>query len=115
MVKCGKIGCQICNFVEGENFTDSFGKRKYVINYESDCDSKGVVYLIKCKRCGKQYIGGTINTFRTHFNNHKSSLVSDLEVKIIDKTNTRDPMTRDSFWVYKLKTFLPYGLNLWDF
>ena len=75
MVKCGKIRCQICNFVEeGENFTDSLGKRKYVINYEFDCDSNGVVYLIKCKRCGRQYIGSTFNTFRTRFNKHKSSL-----------------------------------------
>ena len=75
MVKCGKTRCQICNFVEeGESFTDSLGNRKYVINYEFDCDSNGVVYLIKCKRCGRQYIGSTINTFRIHFNNHKSSL-----------------------------------------
>ena len=119
--------------MEGENFTDSLGKRKYVINYQFDCDSNGVIYLIKCKRCGKQYIGSTINTFRTRFNNHKSSLnrygrgqrnipgehlyshffgdghegLSDLVVKIIDKTNTRDPTARESFWVYKLNKFLP--------
>ena len=75
MVKSSKIRCQICNFVEeGESFTDSLGNRKYVINYEFDCDSIGVVYLIKCKRCSRQYIGSTINTFMIRFNNHKSSL-----------------------------------------
>ena len=142
MINCSKTRCQICNFVEeGKSFTDSLGNRKYVINYEFDCDSNGVVYLIKCKRCGKQYIGSTINTFRTHFNNHKSSLnrygrgqrnilgkhlyslffgdghegFSDLVMKIIDKMDTRGPMARESFWVHKLNTFLPYRLNLQDF
>ena len=33
-------------------------------------------------------------------------------MKIIDKTDTRDPTARESFWVYKLNTFLPYGLHI---
>ena len=41
--------------------------------------------------------------------------LSDLVVKIIDKTDTRDSTARESFWVYKLSTFLPYGRNLQDF
>ena len=120
---------------------DSLGNRKYVINYEFDCDSNGVVYHIKCKRCCRQYIGSTINAFRTCFNNHKSSLnrcgggqqnilgehlylhlfedecdgLSDLVVKIIDKMDTMDPTVRESFWVNKLNTFLPHVLNIWDF
>ena len=98
----------------------SFGNRK-PCDYEFDCDSNGVVYLIKCKRCGRQYIGSTINAFRIRFNNHESSLnrygrgqrnilgehlyshfceeghegSSDLVVKIIDKTDTRDPTVRE--------------------
>ena len=139
MVKCGKTGCQICNFVEeGESFTDSLGHRKYAINDEFDCDSNGVVYLIKFKRCARQHVGSTINAFGIRFNNHKSSLnrygrgqrnipgehlyshlfedghegLNDLVVKIIDKMDTSDLTVRESFWVYKLNTFLPYRLNL---
>ena len=75
MAKCGKARCQICNFVqEGENFMDSLGNRKYVINYEFDCDSNGVLYLIKRKRCCRQYICSAINAFGIRFNKHKSSL-----------------------------------------
>ena len=28
-----------------------------------------VVYLIQCKSCSKQYVGSTMTTFRTSFNN----------------------------------------------
>ena len=50
MRKCGKTRCQFCNLVkEGDKFYDK--GRTYHINYSSDCDSGGVVYLIKCKKC----------------------------------------------------------------
>ena len=34
-----------------------------------------VVYLLKCERCRKDYVGSTINSFRERFNNHESSLL----------------------------------------
>ena len=40
--------------------------------------------------------------------------LSDLVVKIINKSDTRDPTARESFWVHKYSTFLPYWLNLQD-
>ena len=35
--------------------------------------------------------------------------------KIIDKTNIYDPTNKEGFWVYKLNSFVPNGLNLKDF
>ena len=70
MRKCSKSRCRICQFVEEG---DTFGENaEYCINFLFDCDSAGVVYLIKCKTCSKIYVGSTI-TFRNRFNNHKSS------------------------------------------
>ena len=34
---------------------------------------------------------------------------------IIDKTDVSKPEEREGFWVYKLNTFIPDGLNLRDF
>ena len=71
MRKCGKLRSQICQFVEEG---DTFGRNaEYCINFLFDCDSPGVVYLIKCKTCSKIYVGSTITSFRKRFNNHKSS------------------------------------------
>ena len=122
MVKCGKSRCQICSFVEeGVVFEDNSGERSYVINYRLNCDSKGIVYLIMCRKYLKQYVGSTITWFRTRFNNHKSSLgryekgmqnmpgehlyehfygegrggLNDVTVKIIGKTDVSQPTIRE--------------------
>ena len=71
MKKCGKSRCQICKFVkEGCTFGEN---GSFVINFAFDCDSKGVIYLIVCKKCCKVYVGSIITSFRQRFNNHKSS------------------------------------------
>ena len=124
---------------EGDKFYDK--DRTYHINYSFDCDSGGVVYLIKCNKCLKRYVGSTITTFRTRFSNHKSSMkryergqrgipgehlyaqffdeghvgLADVEVMVIDRTNVNDQTQREGFWAYKLDTFIPKGLNIRDF
>ena len=141
MQPCGKSRCRICAFVSGsDTFRDYDGKNSYKINYHFDCDSSGVVYLLSCKKCMKLYVGSTINTFRQRFNNHKSSLtrygkgqhnilgehlyahfftechegLSDLIVNIIDRLDINNPTNREGYWIYRLNTFLPNGLNLRD-
>ena len=73
MFGCGKVKCKIYKFVKtGYIFESTVEKKSFHINHSSDCDSSGVVYLITCKRCAKQYVGSTITEFRKRFNNHKS-------------------------------------------
>lgn len=50
MRKCGKKRYQICTFVDEEDQFEDEG-RKFYINHSFDCDSEGVVHLIKCKKC----------------------------------------------------------------
>ena len=141
MRKCGKLRSQICQFVEEG---DTFGRNaEYCINFLFDCDSPGVVYLIKCKTCSKIYVGSTITSFRKRFNNHKSSAnrfaiskpgeqrenncmntffnqdmhsgLEDIIVKIIDRADVNDPTRREGFWAYKLDSFVRKGLNIREF
>ena len=97
-----------------------------------------MIYLLKCARCFKVYVGSTITTFRKRFNNHKSSLrkygqgirhmagehlyahffgeehevLADLRVIIIDKTNMNDPRRGEAFWAYNLDKFAPKGRTI---
>ena len=71
--KCGKSRCQVCSFIlEGSSFRCSTSGKEYPISDRFDCDSLGVVYLLGCKVCGKQYVGSTKAAFRNRFNSYKS-------------------------------------------
>ena len=75
MFGCGKVRCKMCKFVKtGSIFESTVEKKSFHINPSFDCDSSGVVYLITCKTCAKQYVGSTTMEFRKRFNNHKSSM-----------------------------------------
>ena len=63
--KCGKVCCQVCSFMsEGGSFKSNVSGRKYDINSHFTCDSSGVVYLLGCKVCCKQYAGSTFTTLQ---------------------------------------------------
>ena len=137
MFKCGKKKCKICdNVIIGATFKNYVEGRSFCINHRFDCDSEGIVYLISCKFCGLQYVGNTITPFRLRFNNHKSALnrygrgqrnirgpqlyahfwgeghsgLSDFLVQVIDVTDVNSPT--ESFWIEKLNSYVPRGLNL---
>ena len=50
-----------------------------------------------------------------HFFSPGHNSLCDVRVIIIDKTNVDRPTQREAFWVYKLDTFVPRGLNVRDF
>ena len=39
------------------------------------------------------------------------SSLEDVSTIFIDKTNRSDPTKKETFWIYKLKTWVPSGLN----
>ena len=90
----------------------------------------------------EQYVGSTMTSFRIRFNNHKRSCnrygggqkgicgehlyahfwendhkgLDDVCVQVIDVTDIRDPTCREAFfWIDKLNTSLPLGLNAVEF
>ena len=119
-------------------FTSKVSGKKYQINFELNCNSKSIIYLISCKVCGIQYVGQTTRRWRERWNLYKQNqdlarkglnhqqpkfhehfltsnhhgLLADAEVILIDKTNPITPTVREQFWINALRTKHPLGLNI---
>ena len=95
----------------------------------------GVIYLISCNKCSKQYVGQTFRKFRIRINEHiydiknqKDTVCSDhfnsrghsldnLRVQIIEKVmpnETHTLLKREKLWIQTLITRAPFGLNCHD-
>ena len=72
---CGSSTSCICKSISiTEEFTSFATKKTYKINHSFDCNDKCLIYLLRCKSCGKQYVGNTTNHFRSRWNNYKSDV-----------------------------------------
>ena len=49
-----------------------------------------------------------------HFFSESYDGLADLSVNIIDRTDMHNPTDREAFWIYKLNSFVPKGLNQRD-
>ena len=130
-----------CNHVENTtSFQSSQTKETFNIYHHVNCKSKYVIYLLQCTLCKCQYIGKSETPFNIRLNNHrkdvssvtgipackhfnetghnfnshaKFTIIEQLEkTKNLDKeTLTKRLKLRENFWIKKLKTLTPNGLN----
>ena len=129
--------CGVCPSVKNTSeFASRNGKTYNIRGSTMNCSSSNVVYILRCKTCGIQYVGSCTTPFRTRFSNYKScnkyhkdktvpqqelqehfdlpghSGFANFEYTLIDQGNSlEDVRKRERFWQYKLNTFLPHGLN----
>ena len=128
--KCKK--CSICKHITSKiNFTKN--DKTFTFNQHINCKMSNIVYGIYCNKCDEiNYVGQTGTTIYERFQNHISSMkrtdnnpieshyrdkrhsVQNLEIVCLEKIRGNDihhRKIRESFWIQKLKTIHPYGLN----
>lgn len=139
---CGSKRCKTCQHVsESGTFTSNITHKCYNVvspNPSMDCNTKNVIYLISCTRCGVQYVGETGQKLRNRINNHRNRLrklsalylyqhfnsdghtEDDISIMPIEEVtlSPEDKMSlsakrleREDFWYRELCTVYPYGLN----
>ena len=102
---------------------------------KAQCEqTRNLVYLIQCKKCGLQYIGETENPLHIRINGHRSDIntrktekpvaahfnqpdhcLQDLQVMGIEKIHTNDTTRRkliESYWIFTKETLTPSGMNV---
>ena len=139
--KCQNKKCTICPLIQKVNrFTSHYTKRSYALKkvlLDQDCMMYNIIYLITCTKCKKQCVGETKRTllirtkehladikhnrdtpvakhFNTvgHFHNHLITLIIEyLNLDLNIDNTTRIRRSRESFWIYQLRTLKPLGLN----
>ena len=137
----GKKTLLVCDSIStAATFTTEACQETFKIQSGSlTCDSKKVLYLLKCKVCGEvPYAGKAKTKFHYRFNNYKSKHrafrkgnqkvpqtpfhthycldghtgieVWDFEISEQCKTHVQLKQ-RETFWQHRLKTFYPIGLD----
>ena len=108
--------CRTCSIqYVGSCGSDKIGKdqkNKFRFRY-NDYKSKHREYLRR-RDNGTLGVGKAVpqTSLHAHFAQPDHNGIEDMSFKIIDcASNLRDIKKRESFWQYKLKTFLPDGLN----
>lgn len=129
--KCSQAHCLCCQAIEPTNsFSSAVTKELFEITDEMNCNTKNVIYLINCIKCQKQYVGQTgrrlkdrLNSHRSNIHNNKQTAVAihfneplhnytHLKIIPIEIVNeSADRINRETFWIQKLKTKYPSGLN----
>jgi hypothetical protein len=129
---CNSSRCGTCPFFkEAQNFKSQQTNQTFYIKHNLSCNSKNVIYLITCQKCGIQYVGQTSLTLRdrftrhrfdirhkanksvsNHFNNSDHSM-DDCSITPIELVEDQEKLTkREHYWIQKLKSLMPGGLNL---
>ena len=130
--KCARK-CAVCRFIrqEAEVKTDS---DIFQFTNHINCKSSNLVYGIRCKVCDKMvYVGETGTTIYEQWQNHLSTVrrrtdnpvsrhfnatnhdIEAMEViglEILRKKDIHLRKIRETFWINKLETIHPKGLNM---
>lgn len=139
--KC-KRNCSMCKYTTDNLavFHSNQFKKNFGIKHSLDCKSSNVIYLISCLKCQKQYVGETMQCLNSRFYKHSSDIrlnrdspvgqhfssqghdINDLTISAIeqvgdqgnDELNKMKRLEREKFWIGKLGTQTPHGLNLYN-
>ena len=135
---CYKRGCKTCRHIKTrDTFQSSVTKKSYKVHTSATCKTKGVVYLIECRKCPKQYVGSTTNALHIRLNGHRYDIrrkkiqkpvakhfngrghsMEDLTIMVIEEIPEGDVQTRrgcekhERSWIGTLRTLDPRGMNL---
>ena len=132
--RCSAKKCSVCPFIkESTKFTSTVTGESFPITSSIHCKTPWVIYLITCSSCNLQYVGKATTQLYTRFTNTKSDIklnkkklpivhhfnspghsINNLSLMGIEYIHTHKEHIirhRESFWIAKLHTLRPHGIN----
>ena len=132
--RCVK-SCNVCSYSMStrdyiSKETISKTGEKFCMKGLYGCHTVGVIYMISCLKCKKQYVGQTGRSFYTRGMEHLRSVRAkektigihfstdcnsdDMKMQIVEKVfpnNEPFRLERERYWINTLRTIDPHGLN----
>ncbi len=132
--RCDARRCSVCPYINiSKKFTSTATGDSFPITSKITCKSTWIIYLITCTKCKLQYVGKTTNSLYTRFTGTKSDIkLNKKSLPIVHHFNSNDHsfedisisgietirkqrddiiLKRESFWIAKLLTLRPHGIN----
>jgi len=130
--KCNRPRCKSCPiFTETNIFTNQVTQKSIKIKNGGNCISKNCIYAITCNDCKQVNIGQTSQTLSERISGHQSDIKlnnklietaehfkksshSGYTITILDrneKWDVNDRLFFEDFYISKLKTLHPNGMN----
>ena len=123
--------CVTCSVLRETSTVQSFNTgQNFQVRGDLTCTTKGVIYLINCLDCHKQYVGETGLELRIRHRGHRQEfrkgqtpigkhfkVCKNFELIGIEKLRNNNKKTREEVelkWIYRLNTLAPIGLNVKD-
>jgi len=75
-IKCNLIGCKVCFFVFETSAIKLNSNFSLPLKKRGNCESKGVIYIIKCTLCNVFYIGETGKKVKVRIFQHIKNIVN---------------------------------------
>ena len=95
--QCQQAHCKMCRPIKiGKEFESSVPGKTYQVKATANCKSHNVVYVIKCKRWKKRYVGEMENALHIRMNGHRSDIKHQrLEKLVARHFNSKDHSLED--------------------
>jgi hypothetical protein len=134
---CKASRCQTCkNMTQTDVFHNNTGTISSIKGRNS-CKSNNAIYLMTCKKCGKQYVGETKMPVSRRMNLHRSDWKTrkfsrspvaehfcsdqhsfdDISLCVIETNidwSDKERKDRETYWIRRLNTLQPNGINKGD-
>lgn len=133
--RCNNNKCKACNYITpARHFRSTTNNRSFTVTGAINCKSRNTIYLVTCKKCGKQYVGETSRPLADRINNHLSYIrtrkntptglhfngpghnIQHFSIIGIEKFDDRPDTTsnllmKEDTWQTLLQTRHPLGIN----
>ena len=139
---CGEHRCPLhSRLIHSNTVRSKISRRTFQTHGTGNCNTPRVVYLIQCKRCGRQYVGQTAQSLRArlakhltaiksrgqagvlheHFRRGECAGINNISVQLLETITPKKQETAEqieeqlkqleSLWMGRLKSEYPQGLN----